>query len=103
MSLRLIEDADADDPILSVVNLIDVFLVVIAALLITVAANPLNPFLQEDFTLVKNPGESNMEVVIRKGETLEHYTSSGEMGEGEGAKAGVTYRMKDGSMIYVPE
>ena len=34
MSLRLIEDADADDPILSVVNLIDVFLVVIAALLL---------------------------------------------------------------------
>lgn len=100
---RLLEEADADDPILSVVNLIDVFLVVIAALLLTVASNPLNPFLQEDFTLVKNPGEANMEVMIKKGEVLEHYTSSGEIGEGKGAKAGITYRMKDGSMIYVPE
>lgn len=103
MSLRLIEDADADDPILSVVNLIDVFLVVIAALLLTVASNPLNPFMQENFTLVKNPGEDTMEVIIKKGEVLEHYKSSGDMGEGEGAKAGITYRMKDGSMIYVPE
>lgn len=67
MSLRLIEDADADDPILSVVNLIDVFLVVIAALLLTVASNPLNPFMQEDFTLVKSPGEDNMEVIVKKG------------------------------------
>ena len=34
MSLRLLEEAEADDPILSVVNLIDVFLVIIAALLL---------------------------------------------------------------------
>lgn len=37
MSLRLLEEAEADDPILSVVNLIDVFLVIIAALLLAVA------------------------------------------------------------------
>jgi len=30
MSLKLLEEAEADDPILSVVNLIDVFLVIIA-------------------------------------------------------------------------
>ena len=28
MSVKLLDDADADDPILSVVNLIDVFLVI---------------------------------------------------------------------------
>ncbi|CBL46184.1 Conserved hypothetical protein [gamma proteobacterium HdN1] len=103
MSLRLLEEAEADDPILSVVNLIDVFLVIIAALLLAVANNPTNVFSQDDYTLIKNPGEANMEVVIKKGETLEHYKSSGEIGDGEGAKAGVAYRLKDGSMIYVPE
>lgn len=103
MSLRLLEEAEADDPILSVVNLIDVFLVIIAALLLSVANNPLNPFTEDDFTLIKNPGQPYMEVVIKQGETLEHYKSSGEIGQGEGAKAGIAYRLKDGSMIYVPE
>lgn len=45
----------------------------------------------------------HMEVVVKKGETLEHYKSNGEIGEGEGAKTGVAYRLKDGSMVYVPE
>lgn len=103
MSLKLLEEAEADDPILSVVNLIDVFLVIIAALLIAVANNPVNPFTSADYTLIKNPGQDNMEMVIKKGETLEHYKANGEIGEGEGAKAGTAYRMKDGSMVYVPE
>lgn len=103
MSLRLLEEAEADDPILSVVNLIDVFLVIIAALLLAVANNPFNPFIEGDATLIKNPGQANMEVVIKKGENLEHYKSSGQIGQGEGAKAGVAYKLKDGSMVYVPE
>lgn len=88
MSLRLLEEAEADDPILSVVNLIDVFLVIIAALLLAVANNPVNAFSQDDYTLIKNPGEANMEVLIKQGETLQHYKASGEIGQGEGAKAG---------------
>lgn len=103
MSLKLLEEAEADDPILSVVNLIDVFLVIIAALIISVAQNPVQQMMKEDYTLIKNPGADNMEIVIKKGETLEHYKASGEIGDGEGSKAGVAYKLKDGSMIYVPE
>lgn len=103
MSLKLLEEAEADDPILSVVNLIDVFLVIIAALIISVAQNPVQQMMKEDYTLIKNPGADNMEIVIKKGETLEHYQASGEIGDGEGSKAGVAYKLKDGSMIYVPE
>lgn len=104
MSLRLLEEADADDPILSVVNLIDVFLVIIAALLIAVANNPVNPFASdEDVTVIKNAGKPNMEIFIKEGKTMEHYTSTGDIGQGAGAKAGVAYRLKDGSMVYVPE
>ena len=104
MSLKLLEEAEADDPILSVVNLIDVFLVIIAALLIAVANNPVNPFIsEEEVTVIKNPGKPNMEILIKQGATLERYTASGDIGEGDGAKAGVAYRLKDGSMIYVPE
>lgn len=44
-----------------------------------------------------------MEVIIKDGAKIEHYKASGEIGEGQGAKAGVAYKMKDGSMVYVPE
>ena len=44
-----------------------------------------------------------MEVVIKDGQKIERYKASGEIGEGQGNKAGVAYRLKDGSMVYVPE
>lgn len=101
--LSVLEDEENDDPILSVVNIIDVFLVVIAVLLIAVMENPLNPFATQDVMVIKNPGKPNMEMLVREGKELKHYQSSGKVGEGQGAKAGTAYRLKDGSMIYVPE
>ena len=104
MSNRLMDEVETEDPILSVVNLIDIFLVIIAALLITVAQNPLiNPFNQQDVTVITDPGKPTMEVLIKKGEKIEKYKASGEIGGGDGEKAGVAYKMKDGSMVYVPE
>ncbi|UIF86225.1 DUF2149 domain-containing protein [Cupriavidus sp. UYPR2.512] len=44
-----------------------------------------------------------MEVVSRQGEKVVRYQASGQVGSGDGIKAGVAYRMKDGSMVYVPE
>lgn len=103
MSLRLMDDLETDDPILSVVNIIDVFLVIIAALLLAVANNPLNPFTSDKVTVIKNPGQPNMEMVVKDGRKIEHYKSSGQIGQGQGEKAGIAYRLKDGSMVYVPE
>lgn len=104
MSLKLLHESDSDDPILSVVNIIDIFLVIIAALLITVAQNPmLNAFNQRDVTVITDPGKPSMEMMIKKGEKIERYKASGQIGQGEGDKAGTAYRMKDGSIVYVPE
>jgi len=104
MSLKLLHEPESDDPILSVVNIIDIFLVIIAALLITVAQNPLlNAFQQQDVTVITDAGKPTMEMLIKKGEKIKHYKASGQIGEGEGAKAGTAYRMKDGGMVYVPE
>ena len=103
MRTRLLDDVAEDDPILSVVNLIDVFLVVIAALLLAVANSSVNPFSTESVTIIKNPGKDNMEIIVKDGQKVDHYKASGEIGEGQGAKAGVAYRLKDGSMVYVPE
>ena len=102
--MKFLHEPESDDPILSVVNLIDIFLVIIAALLITVAQNPmLNPFSKQDVTVITDPGKPTMEMLVKKGEKIEKYKASGEIGQGEGQKAGVAYRMKDGSIVYVPE
>lgn len=103
LKLNILEEED-DDPIASTVNIIDVFLVVVAVLLVILMSNPINPFSTEDEVIViKNPGKPNMEMMIKEGTELKHYQSTGELGEGKGSKAGITYRMEDGSMVYVPE
>jgi len=103
MAFKILEEDEELNPILSIVNLIDVFLVLIAALLIIIVQNPLNPFSEDDVTIVKNPGEANMEMIIKKGEKIEHYKATDSVGKGEGTKAGIAYRLQDGSFIYVPE
>ncbi len=104
MSMKLLHEPETEDPILSVVNIIDIFLVIIAALLITVAKNPLmNPFTKQDVTVITDPGKPSMEMIVKKGEKIERYKANGNIGSGDGEKAGVAYRMKDGSIIYVPE
>lgn len=101
--LHILEDEELDDPILSIVNAVDVFLVIIAILFIIVMENPLNPFNEDKVVVVKNPGEKNMEMTIKDGKKMEKYKATGKIGEGEGMKAGVTYQLKDGSFVYVPE
>lgn len=103
MGLKILDEDEELNPMLSVINLIDVLLVLIATLLIIIVQNPLNPFSQDTVTVIKNPGEANMEMVIKKGEKIERYKASDAIGQGEGSKAGVAYRMKDGSFVYVPE
>lgn len=101
--LSILEHEDGDDPILSVVNIVDVFLVIIAVLLIAVLENPVSPFTKQDAIVIKDPGKETMEMLVKQGKELKRYKSSGQIGEGQGVKAGVAYRLKDGSMIYVPE
>jgi hypothetical protein len=101
--MRFLEHDEADDPILSVVNLVDLFLVVIGILMIIIVQNPLNPFGSAKAVVVENPGEADMRITVKDGQELTRYESSGDIGEGQGIKAGVTYRLPDGRLIYVPE
>lgn len=101
--MRLLDEDEELNPIISAVNLVDVFLVIIAALLIAIAQNPLNVFSEDSVTVVKNAGKPNMEVIVKEGKEIKQYKSSGEIGSGEGARAGIAYKMADGSFVYVPE
>jgi hypothetical protein len=70
---------------------------------LVIVAAPLNPFETQNAVVIKTPGESDMEMVIKKGNEMKRYQSSGKIGEGQGTKAGTAYRLKDGNMIDVPE
>lgn len=101
--MRFLEEDEELNPIVSAVNLVDVFLVIIAALLIALAQNPLNVFSADDVTVVKNAGKPNMEVIVKEGKEIKQYKSTGDIGSGEGMRAGIAYKMADGSFVYVPE
>jgi hypothetical protein len=101
--MRFLDNDEADDPILSVVNLVDLFLVVIGILMIVIVRNPLNPFSAERVVVVENPGQADMRITLKEGQELTRYEASGQIGEGQGTRAGVTYRLPDGRMVYVPE
>jgi hypothetical protein len=103
MKLAATLDDEDDDPVLSLVNLIDVFLVIIAALLLAMGSQPVNPFSSERLTVIKNAGRPDMEVLVKDGGKVERFKAGQGAGQGRGVRAGVAYRMADGSMVYVPE
>ncbi|QDF98087.1 hypothetical protein CJ010_16860 [Azoarcus sp. DD4] len=93
---------DDDDPMLSAVNLVDVFLVLVVALLTAVALQKQKEA-DEDVTIIRNAGKPDMEIVVRKDGHEVKYRGNGGSSDGQGVRAGVAYKMKDGSIIYVPE
>jgi len=62
-------------------------------------------FGKEDFTIVKNPGKENMEIIQKKGHEIETYKASGQTQDGgtKGKRLGTAYQLEDGRIIYVPE
>lgn len=93
---------DDDDPMLSAVNLVDVFLVLVVALLTAVAAQSQSAA-PSSASVVRNAGEPGMEVVVREDGKEVTYKGVGSAAQGGGVRAGVAYRLKDGSIVYVPE
>ena len=62
-------------------------------------------FSKEDFTMVKNPGKENMEIITKEGQEIKRYTPSEkqETSGKRGKKVGVAYQLESGEIIYVPE
>jgi len=97
--LSILAEED-DDPMLSAVNLVDVFLVLVVALLTAVA---LQQQKDANVTIIRKPGEPDMEIVVRQDGREIKYKGNGGSSEGQGVRAGVAYKLKDGNIIYVPE
>ncbi len=97
-----------DDPMSVVSNLFDVAMVFAVALMVALVTryNMTEMFSQEDFTMVKNPGKDNMEIITKEGQKINKYTPSEDQTKKSGArgkKVGIAYELDNGEIIYVPE
>ena len=108
MRRRLLCKDDDNDPMSVVSNLFDVAMVFAVALMVALVSryNMTEMFSQKDFTMVKNPGKENMEIITKEGEKIKRYTPSEDQSAGNGKrgrKVGIAYELENGEIIYVPE
>ncbi len=105
-SNKFLKDDDFD-PISTVANLFDVAMVFAVALMVALVTRfqMTEMFSKDDFTMVKNPGKENMEIITKKGEKIESYKASNdtETSGNKGKRVGVAYQLENGEIIYVPE
>ena len=99
---------EEDDPMSVVSNLFDVAMVFAVALMVALVTrySMTEMFSQEDFTMVKNPGKENMEIITKEGEKINKYTPSEDQNSKsgrKGKKVGIAYELENGEIIYVPE
>lgn len=104
--IRVLDDDDSD-PMLSAINLVDVFLVAMVILMLSLANRPAPVFpLPEwdhhDLTVIRDAGKPTMSITIKRGEKLTRFDARGGSSDGNGTMAGTAYRMHDGTMVYVP-
>ena len=106
-SRRLLIKSEDNDPLSVLTNLFDVSMVFAVALMVALVTrfNMSEVFSKEDFTMVKNPGTEQMEIITKKGEKIETYkTSENQESDGnKGKRVGTAYQLENGEIIYVPE
>lgn len=100
--------AEDTDPMSVVGNLFDVAMVFAVALMVALVGrySMTELFSQEDFTIVKNPGKDNMEIITKEGEKINRYTPSDDQSASDsprGRKVGTAYELENGEIIYIPD
>ena len=105
---RLIKGGEDHDPLSVLTNLFDVAMVFAVALMVALVTryDMTEMFSKEDFTMVKNPGTEQMEIITKKGDQIEKYTPSEDKSDSNssrGKRVGTAYQLDNGEIIYVPE
>ena len=110
MKRRLLRKEEDSDPMSVVSNLFDVAMVFAVALMVALVSryNMTEMFSQEDFTMVKNPGKENMEIITKEGtentiNILRRRIRMTKKTVKKDKKVGIAYELDNGEIIYVPE
>lgn len=98
------EEETSINPLSSVANLVDVMLVFAVALMVALVSFLQVPALlqNKDYTVITNPGQPDMEIIVKEGEEIKHYEATDSTGAGQGELLGQAYRLPDGRVVYVP-
>jgi hypothetical protein len=99
------DDSD-EDPLSGMANLFDVAMVFAVALMVALVARlqVADLLTREEVTMVKNPGQPDMEIIVKKGKEITRYKASeNTKGEGKGRRVGTAFELENGQIIYVPE
>ncbi len=94
-----------NDPLSGMANLFDLAMVFAVALMVAMVVYFKMPELlsPDDFTMIKNAGKENMEIIVKKGREITKYKGTPKQGQGKGKRVGAAYELEDGRIIYVPE
>ncbi|MHC1611097.1 MAG: DUF2149 domain-containing protein [Candidatus Methanospirareceae archaeon] len=97
---------DDDDPLSGVANLFDVAMVFALGLMVMLLMylNISEVLTETEMTIIKNPGQQDMEVIVKSGEEIKTFNMTEEMAEVEIVKTiGTIGLTPEGKMVYVPE
>lgn len=105
---RLKKEREDVNPLHAVANLFDVSIVFAVALMVALVSrfNMTEVFSKEDYTVVKNPGKADMEIITKKGETISKYKAGQEKAQdskNKGKRIGTAYQLENGEIIYIPD
>ena len=97
---------EADDPMNSIANLLDIFLVFIVALMVAFLSvfhmqDLLSP--ESNVTIMKESSDGEITVITKQAEKIEAVKITRSEAEGKGVRLGVAYKLEDGSMVYMPD
>jgi hypothetical protein len=93
------------NPLITVANLFDVAMVFAIALLIALVMSYHLPEMLDpaaSVTVVKNPGQPGMKIIVKDGVTIEVMNMTENIAGGTGEELGTAYKLADGKVIYVP-
>jgi hypothetical protein len=98
-------DTGDDDPMSGVANLFDVAMIFAIGLLVVALTHfGLTELItQSDITIVKNPGQENMEVIIKQDENITKLDLTNEVVTTSGKKFGTIYETDGGGWVLVKE
>lgn len=94
------------DPMDGVANLFDIGLVFIVGLIVALFSTyRLHDLFnaESEMTIVTKTKDGEMEIITKSKRKIEARKVTHRMGQGEGQRMGVAYRLEDGSMVYVPD
>jgi len=101
--VTLVPDRNGD-PMDALTNLFDVAMLIgVGMLIMSLSSFGLGDLLaSDDVTIVKDPGQEGMEMVIKKDGVIERFSDTEAQAAGLGAAIGTVYRLESGEVIWVP-